>query len=104
MPHNCRQCGSERIVPAVRLAPTAGAGTLLGQLRARVCADCGYTELFTDAAMTLYLAHQREVAGPPRPAQAAPAANLQCPRCGSVVSAASASCDVCGWSSPGTPA
>ena len=103
MAHNCRECGSERIAPTVRVAPP-GAGGLLAQLRARVCADCGYTEMFMDEAMNVFLAHQREVAGPPRPAQAAPAANLQCPRCGSVVSAASASCDVCGWSSPGTPA
>lgn len=104
MAHTCRECGSERIVPSVRVAPGAPAGAVLGLLRARVCADCGYTELFTDHAMNLFLAHQREVAAEPGPAREEAAANLQCPRCGSVIPAASTSCEVCGWSSPGSPA
>jgi hypothetical protein len=95
MPYTCRQCGSERIAPGVPLAP-AGAGGLLAQLRGRVCADCGYTELFADNPMSVFLAREREAA----PGRAAPAANLQCPRCGSVIAAAEAGCDACGWPQP----
>ena len=97
MAHKCRECGSERIAPSVRVAPS-GAGGLLAQLRARVCADCGYTELFMDEAMNVFLAHQ-EVAAPASAASGS-AANLQCPRCGSVIPAASTSCEACGWSAP----
>jgi len=101
MAHNCRQCGSERIAPAVRVSPGAPAGTLLAQLRGRVCADCGYTQLYAENPMSVFLAHQREVAASGGPApDAFAAANLQCPRCGSVVPAASTSCEVCGWSQP----
>ena len=95
MNHTCRACGSERIAPAVRVAPEAPARSLLAQLRARVCADCGYTDLFTDDAVSVFLAHQRAVAAAPT---AEAASNLQCPRCGSVIPAASATCEACGWS------
>ena len=103
MAHKCRECGSERIAPSVRVAPP-GAPGLLAQLRARVCADCGYTELFADEAMNVFLAHQRDVAAPApaSPAAGEAAANLQCPRCGSVIAAAATTCEVCGWSSPAT--
>jgi ribosomal protein S27AE len=97
MAHTCRQCGSERIAPAVRVAPSAPSASLLAQLRGRVCADCGYTELFADNAMGVFLAHQREVEAPPGPASAPDAAHRQCPRCGSLIAAAATSCDVCGW-------
>ena len=104
MAHKCRQCGSERIAPSVPVASSAPKGSLLGLLRARVCADCGYTQLYADNAMSVYLAYQREAAAAPGPGEPETAANLQCPRCGSVIPAASTSCDVCGWSSPGAPA
>jgi ribosomal protein L32 len=105
MEFKCRDCGSERIAPNVKLA--AGAGGLLARLRARVCADCGYTELRTDDPLDLYLAHKRAEGagtaaapgsarerGPGTPA----AANIQCPSCGSVMPAAETTCEVCGWS------
>ena len=94
----CRECGSERIAPNVKLTETGGGG-LLGRLRARVCADCGYTELRTDDALGLYLAHMRRVEGAGQPL----AANIQCPSCGSVMPAGETTCEVCGWS-PDAPA
>ncbi|HVR70718.1 MAG TPA: hypothetical protein VMT87_07705 [Vicinamibacteria bacterium] len=93
----CRQCGSERIAPAVRLAPSAPGGGLLAQLRGRVCADCGHTELYADNPMSVFLAREREVAGEEGAVAPTPAVNLQCPRCGSVIAAAEAGCDACGW-------
>jgi hypothetical protein len=101
MAHTCTRCGSERIAPAVPLAPATAGGSLLSQLRGRVCADCGYTELFADNPMSVFLAHQRAVdaASGPGPEPGA-AANLQCPRCGSVIAAAEAGCDACGWPQP----
>ena len=104
MAHTCRQCGSERIAPSVRVAPATRDGSLLSLLRARVCADCGYTQLYTDNAMSVFLAHQREAPAASGPAGPETPANLQCPRCGSVIPAASTSCEACGWSSPGVPA
>ena len=92
----CRECGSERIAPNVRLGGPAASG-LLGRLRARVCGDCGYTELRTDNPLDLYLAHMRQVEG-----AGTPAANIQCPSCGSVLSAAAATCEVCGWTQDNT--
>jgi hypothetical protein len=97
MAPNCRQCGSERIAPAVRVAPGAPASSLLAQLRARVCADCGYTQLYAENPMSVFLAHQREVA-PGTEAPPAAAVNRQCPRCGSVIAAAEKGCEACGWS------
>ncbi len=106
MEFKCRDCGSERIAPNVRLAPPS-AGGLLGRVWARVCADCGFTELRTDDPHDLYLAHMRKVEGAGTSAAAGadhepspgtpPAANIQCPSCGSVLPAAAASCEVCGW-------
>jgi ribosomal protein L40E len=105
MEFKCRECSSERIAPNV---PLSAGGGLLGRLRARVCADCGYTELRTDDPLDLYLAHMRKVEGAGTAAAAGsdrepspgtpPAANIQCPSCGSVLSAAATSCEVCGWS------
>jgi ribosomal protein L37E len=107
MDFKCRDCGSERIAPNVRLAATSAPG-LLGRLRARVCADCGYTEIRTDDPLPLYLAHMRQVEGPGTPAAPgsdreppageAAASNIQCPSCGSVLPAAATTCEVCGWS------
>jgi uncharacterized OB-fold protein len=98
MPQRCRECGSERIAPNVRVADTDGApvGGLLAQLRASVCGDCGRVTLTAENALELFLSRQ---AAAPRPAAASPApANIQCPSCGSVMAAAAAACEVCGWS------
>lgn len=111
MEFRCRECGSERIAPNVPLAAGAAEG-LLARIRARVCADCGFTELRTDDPLDLYLAHMRRVEGAGRAAAPGsdrepssgthPAANIQCPSCGSVLSAAATSCEVCGWSQEAT--
>jgi DNA-directed RNA polymerase subunit RPC12/RpoP len=91
MDTRCRECGSERIAPNVALAePGARAGGLLAQLRASVCADCGRVTLRAENALDLYIAHGGE-------AKTSPAANIQCPSCGSVLPAAATSCEVCGW-------
>ena len=104
MAQACRQCGSERIAPSVPVAPSAPPASLLGLLRARVCADCGHTQLQTENAMSVYLAWQRESGGLPPAVEAQPATNRQGPRCGSLIPAAATTRDVCGWSSADAPA
>lgn len=99
--NRCRECGSERIAQGVEVARGSGAPAdgLLAHLRAAVCADCGRVTLRADNAVELYLAHGgalvREAAS--AAAAATPAANIQCPSCGSVLSAAATTCEVCGW-------
>jgi hypothetical protein len=105
MERKCQECGSERISPPVPVAPPGTPG-LLPHLRARVCADCGFTEFYAENALDLYLAQTRSDPRGPAPAPAAegggaPAANMQCPACGSLIPAASTRCDVCGWTAPG---
>ena len=104
MEHKCQECGSERISPTVAVASPDAPG-LLPHLRARVCADCGFTEFHTENALDLYLARTRSAPRGPAPALAAEgdasAANMQCPACGSLIPAASTRCDVCGWTAPG---
>jgi hypothetical protein len=102
MAQRCRECGSERIASNVKVADPAGApaGGLLARLRASVCADCGRVTLRAENALDVFLAHRDGAAGP-EPGQAGPpAANIQCPSCGSVMAAAAATCEVCGWSDP----
>jgi DNA-directed RNA polymerase subunit RPC12/RpoP len=101
MSTRCRECGSERIAPNVKVAEASGAPVtgLLSQLRASVCADCGRVTLRAENALEVYLAERGE-AGRPAADTAAPAANIQCPSCGSVLSAAATACEVCGWSPP----
>lgn len=103
MEHKCPECGSERISPPVAVAPP-GAPGLLPHLRARVCADCGLTELHTENALDVYLARTASTTRGSTPAPAAgggTAANMQCPACGSLIPAASTRCDVCGWAADG---
>jgi predicted RNA-binding Zn-ribbon protein involved in translation (DUF1610 family) len=103
MEHKCPECGSERISPPVAVAAPGSPG-LLPHLRARVCADCGFTEFHTENALDLYLARTGPAARGAASASAAEggaAANMQCPACGSVIPAASTRCDVCGWTAAG---
>lgn len=95
MSTRCRECGSERIAPNVRMADESGApvGGLLAQLRAAVCADCGRVTLRAENAIDVYLAHVGEQ-------KKSPPANIQCPSCGSVLPAAATTCEVCGWADP----
>jgi DNA-directed RNA polymerase subunit RPC12/RpoP len=89
----CQECGSERIATDVRVAePSAPIEGLLPQLRAAVCADCGRVTLRAENALDLYLARGGGQ-------KTSPAANIQCPSCGSVLPAAATSCEVCGWHS-----
>lgn len=103
MEHKCPECGSERISPPVAVAPPGSPG-LLPHLRARVCADCGLTELHTENALDVYIARTasatRGTIEAPAPERGA-AANMQCLACGSLIPAASTRCDVCGWTAPG---
>lgn len=72
----CTQCGSTRIIPAARTAELTGGGPLAvcvnanpdailfkgthtGYLKARICGDCGHTELYVDNAQELYEAYAR---------------------------------------------
>lgn len=103
MEYKCRECGSERIAPNLRMSGQSPPGAPPLHLRARVCADCGYTELRAENALDLYLLHMKAVgagaaAAPAQAAAPAPAANIQCPSCGSVIPAASPVCEACGWS------
>ncbi len=91
MSTRCRECGSERIAPNVRLSET-GAEGLLAQLRAAVCADCGRVTLRAENALDVFIAHGGE-------AKKSPPTNIQCPSCGSVLPAAATTCEVCGWTS-----
>ena len=103
MEHKCQECGSERISAPVPVA-SPGAPGLLPHLRARLCADCGFTEFHTENALDVYLAQTRAAGGAaPAPAAegGATAANMQCPACGSLIPAASTRCDVCGWTAAG---
>ncbi|HLA76175.1 MAG TPA: hypothetical protein VJU18_01220 [Vicinamibacteria bacterium] len=106
MDFRCKECGSERIAPSVRVSEQAPAGSLLAQLWARVCADCGSTELRAENPLDLYLTHQSSLGRGEAGAQAGvsevpleAAANIQCPSCGSVIHAAAPACEACGWTS-----
>ena len=71
---HCSKCGSTKIVPDAYAYETAGGvtlaacvaanptaiifkGTQSAYLKARICGDCGYTELYADNAKQLYEAH-----------------------------------------------
>lgn len=72
----CTKCGSTRIIPDVHTSDlaTAGAlaasvnenpaailfkGTHTGYLKAWICGDCGYAELYVDNAKKLYEAYSK---------------------------------------------
>ena len=93
MNDRCRECGSERIGPFFELGLALGKGAA-PKVRARACADCGFMQLFAENALDLYLAQERALEPAP---VLAPALNIQCPSCGSMLPAASATCEVCGW-------
>ena len=74
----CSKCSSTRIVPDAQTYETAGAGTLAvcvhsnpeamlfkgahtGYLKAKVCGDCGHTELYVENANELYQAYVKSL-------------------------------------------
>ena len=100
MTQRCRECGSERIAPNVKVADADGAPMtgLLAQLRASVCGDCGRVTLHAENALDLFLSQQAPDARAGTAVSGTAPANIQCPSCGSVMAAAASACDVCGWS------
>ncbi len=70
---NCAKCGSTRVTPDAVLRDQNGGtvtlcvyrhpdalifgGPVLSTLHARVCANCGYTELYAQDGEALYQAH-----------------------------------------------
>jgi hypothetical protein len=91
MPEKCARCGADKMMEDVRLntdptclrdsrtnLPASGRlvayvhtdpgawvfkGTAFGELRARVCGGCGYTELHTTNFKELYQAYQQSRSG-----------------------------------------
>src|SRR5687768_17116835 len=80
----CAKCGSRRVIPRVGVHdygqpddahlrahvethPQAlfFKGSVYGRVNARICADCGYTELFTENANELYEAYIKALAEHP---------------------------------------
>ena len=74
----CSKCGSSKIVPDAHTYETAGGGTLAacvysnpeamlfkgshtGYLKAKICGDCGHTELYVDNAHELYQAYAKSL-------------------------------------------
>lgn len=75
---SCSKCGSNKIVPDAYTYETAGAGALAvcvasnptamifkgthsGYLKAWLCGDCGYAELYVDKARELYAAYEKSL-------------------------------------------
>lgn len=100
----CAKCGSDRIVPNAKLFdrelsdgtikaafeknPQAWLfkGTVLGKVRAVICGDCGFTELYTENSQEIYEAHQ-----PPREYDSS------CLQCGAEMIEPATACAACGW-------
>jgi len=81
MERNCPRCGSPKIIPQVPLlehygrnradqmeVEVAGApeawiftDTASGRIYARICGECGYTELWTSNFRELYEKHERSI-------------------------------------------
>jgi ribosomal protein L40E len=81
MAETCRRCGSPKVIPGapltahsgelahfpvrVRVAGAPGAllfrATEAGEVRARVCGQCGYTELHTTNHEDLYQKYQQSL-------------------------------------------
>ena len=83
----CVKCGSTDVIPSARVIDRDYDGTTLGlclgvarkpdaflfkreeigEVRARVCADCGHVELFTRSARALYSAYLESIEEAPGP-------------------------------------
>lgn len=120
MSPSCAKCGSDRIVPRAEVwdrtdVNTGGRlyayvysrpdaillkGTVYATLHARVCGDCGYTELYADGADDLYDAHSRAARGVPavpREATPEPVPDEACLECGKTIPGGAKACPACGW-------
>lgn len=117
MPLRCTKCNSERVVPQAEIwdqgRHSSGSlhayvytrpdavffpGTVYATLYARICGDCGYTEVYAEGAAELYEAHLRgrdalaDAAPEPPPEQEG-----ACLSCGKSVPGAAGACPACGW-------
>jgi hypothetical protein len=120
----CAKCGSARIVPRATIWDRGEAqmparsltayvyanpdalifkGTTYATLYARICGDCGYTEIYADGAADLYAADQQNLAAAKA---AAPIAEEMAPEsvpdnaclsCGKPIPADAKACPACGW-------
>ena len=110
----CAKCGSHRVVPKatvwdqgdgssgslrayVYAKPEAifFRGTAYATLYSRICADCGYTEIYADGAKELYDAF---LEGGSATSTAQEATPETCLACGKPLSEKDTACGDCGWS------
>ncbi|BBO33156.1 hypothetical protein [Lacipirellula parvula] len=78
MATSCSKCGSTKIIPDAHTYETAGGGALVacvsanpsamifketksGYLKAKICGDCGYAELYVDNASELHAAYEKSL-------------------------------------------
>ena len=118
----CARCGSPRVIPGVPLVDRYGAfgreqrpfaveiegdpiGWLQtdrasGGLRARICGDCGHTELWIDNHRELYAKYEAALAKRPPEARERPlpARRGDCLECGAAIPEDEDRCRACGWS------
>lgn len=105
MDMTCAKCGSDRIVPNAKLFdqgehsdgtikaafeknPEAWLfkGIVLCNIRAVICGDCGFTELYTENSREIYEAHQ--------PSKLY---DSSCLKCGAEMIEPATVCAACGW-------
>lgn len=140
----CAKCGSVRVIPGVRILDRYGdhgrggspldvevegnpeallfKDTVSGALWARICGDCGYTEMWTENHRELYEKHltglegqdegEREPAeleamgteAPPPPWSVRPSTDegTECLSCGASIPPGEERCPACGWSWEGS--
>jgi hypothetical protein len=122
----CAKCGSERVVPQAEIwdqgRHSSGSlhayvytkpdaiffpGTVYATLYARICGDCGFTEIYAAGAAELYEAYRRsqssgrEAPPPPEPVPGEtppePVPEDACLSCGKMIPKAAKACPECGW-------
>jgi hypothetical protein len=57
----CGKCGSEKIIPLVRVEAFAFKGRVNAKLKANICGECGCTELIVKNPAALYDAYLKDV-------------------------------------------
>ncbi len=126
MTRKCTACGSEKIIPGVRILDEQGGastdlhvvvykspesllfkGRVYGTLRADVCGQCGHADLRVDKAEQLYDAYQEALktgGQRPEPSQVAGdhSRDWQCAACGNMVPPQFQLCWNCGAAATAT--